>query len=69
MLQNFIAQHKGRLFWLILSILVCSLSITFIFEHPLSDSLSIVASVFALIALVFTSVLLVLDTILDICNP
>ncbi|WP_075175567.1 hypothetical protein [Acinetobacter indicus] len=69
MLQNLIAQHKGLLFWLILSILVCSLSITFIFEHPLSDSLSIVASVFALIALVFTSVLLVLDTILDICNP
>lgn len=69
MLQNFIPQHKGLLFWLILSILVCSLSITFIFEHPLSDSLSIVASVFALIALVFTSVLLVLDTILDICNP
>lgn len=67
--MNINISQKFILFWLLLIGLLASFSINIVFENQLADELSITSAVLTGIALFFTGVFLVLDTILDICNP
>ena len=62
-------NKKLFIFIAIFTVLLCSMSITFIYENNLSDGLSITVSVIAGISLFFTAVITVFEMILDICNP
>ncbi len=62
-------NKKLFIFIAIFTLLLCSMSITFIYENNLSDGLSITVSVIAGISLFFTAVITVFEMILDICNP
>ncbi|MPW42138.1 hypothetical protein A6M14_11125 [Acinetobacter sp. Ac_877] len=62
-------NKKLFIFIAIFTLLLCSMSITFIYENNLSDGLSITVSVIAGISLFFTAVITIFEMILDICNP
>lgn len=62
-------NKKLFIFIAIFTLLLCSMSITFIYENNLSDGLSITVSVIAGISLFCTAVITVFEMILDICNP
>ena len=68
MLHTF-TKPKIILFWSTCAILVGSICMTFIFESHLSDGLAISSSILAGIAMFVTAAILVLETVLAICNP
>lgn len=62
--------NKNTLAFLgIFILLACSLSVTFVFEHHLSDSVSILISILSGIALFFIAVVILFEAVVDICNP
>ena len=64
-----ILNHKAILFWLIVTLMVCSISITLLSHNTLADSLSISFTVFASFALFFTAAMWLEDRVHEICNP
>ena len=62
-------KHKIFLFWATFVMLLGSMSIVFIFENQLSDGLAISSSILAGIAMFVIATILVLETVLEICNP
>ncbi|WP_419224837.1 hypothetical protein [Acinetobacter sp. A2] len=68
MLHTF-TKPKIILFWSTFAILVGSICMTFIFESHLSHGLAISSSILAGIAMFVTAAILVLETVLAICNP
>ena len=49
--------------------LLGSICMTFIFESHISDGLAISSSILAAIAMFVIATILVLETVLEICNP
>lgn len=66
---NMILNHKAILFWLIVTLMVCSISITLLSDNTLADSLSISFTIFAGFALFFTAAMWLEDRVHEICNP
>ncbi|MCG2608106.1 hypothetical protein LZZ98_06075 [Acinetobacter sp. SM34] len=66
---NMILNHKAILFWSIVTLMVCSISITLLSDNTLADSLSISFTVFASFALFFTAAMWLEDRVHEICNP
>lgn len=66
---NTILNHKVILFWSILTMIICSITITLLSHNTLADSLSITFTIFAGFALFFTAAMWLEDTIHEICNP
>ncbi|OTG75747.1 hypothetical protein B9T26_04430 [Acinetobacter sp. ANC 4169] len=66
---NMILNHKVILFWSIVTLMVCSISITLLSHNTLADSLSISFTVFASFALFFTAAMWLEDRVHEICNP
>jgi lipopolysaccharide export LptBFGC system permease protein LptF len=64
-----ILNHKVILFWSIVTLMVCSISITLLSHNTLADSLSISFTVFASFALFFTAAMWLEDRVHEICNP
>jgi hypothetical protein len=62
-------NKKFLIFWILLISMFVSFTITIIFEAHLADELSIASGVLTGIALFFTSILILYETITDICNP
>ena len=62
-------KHKIFLFWATFAMLLGSICMTFIFESHLSDGLAISSSILAGIAMFVIATILVLKTVLEICNP
>lgn len=66
---SIILNHKVFLFWSIVIMILCSITITLSSDNTLSDSLSITFSLFAGCALFFTTVILLEEMVYEICNP
>ncbi|OTG63680.1 hypothetical protein B9T29_02940 [Acinetobacter sp. ANC 3903] len=66
---NMILNHKAILFWSIITLMVCSISITLLSDSTLADSLSISFTIFAGFALFFTAAMWLEDRVHEICNP
>jgi hypothetical protein len=66
---NTMLNNKVILFWCILTLIVCSITITLLSHNTLADSVSISFTVFAGFALFFTAAMWLEDTIREICNP
>lgn len=66
---NMILNHKAILFWSIVTLMVCSISITLLSDNTLADSLSISFTIFAGFALFFTAAMWLEDRVHEICNP
>lgn len=66
---NTMLNNKVILFWCILTLIVCSITITLLSHSTLADSVSISFTVFAGFALFFTAAMWLEDTIREICNP
>jgi O-antigen ligase len=66
---SIILNHKVFLFWSIVILILCSITITLSSDNTLSDSLSITFSLFAGCALFFTTVILLEEMVYEICNP
>jgi hypothetical protein len=62
-------NKKFLIFWILLISMLVSFTITIMFEAHLTDELSIASGVLTGIALFFTSILILYETITDICNP
>jgi hypothetical protein len=60
---------KLLLFWALLIGMLTSFSLTIIFETHFLDELSIASGILTGIALFFTGMLMLIDTIISICNP
>lgn len=69
LMLNKVLNHKVFLFWSILIMIVCSITITLSSENTLSEIVSITFSIFASFALFFTSVVLLEEMVHEICNP
>ncbi|MGX5699216.1 hypothetical protein ACWKWF_06395 [Acinetobacter kookii] len=69
MMLNTILNHKVILFWSIVTMIICSITITLLSHNTLADSLSISFTVFAGLALFFTAAMWLEDQVHDICNP
>lgn len=62
-------SRKSLIFWALFASMMLSFTITIIFETHLSDNLSVLSGILAAIALFITGMIILLDTITDICNP
>ena len=66
---NTMLNNKVILFWSIVTMIICSITITLLSHNTLADSLSISFTVFAGLALFFTAAMWLEDQVHDICNP
>lgn len=62
-------HHRGMLFWIILSVLVVSSTITLEFENIYSDGISISVNVLAGFGLFMLVIKFVVEELESICNP
>lgn len=62
-------HHRGMLFWIILSVLVVSSTITLEFENIYSDGISISVNVLAGFGLFMLMIKFVVEELESICNP
>ncbi|WP_139840885.1 hypothetical protein [Acinetobacter sp. ANC 4558] len=62
-------NRKLQMFWILLISMIISFSVTLIFEAQLTDEISIASGILTGIALFFTCIFILLETITDICNP
>ncbi|ALH94500.1 hypothetical protein [Acinetobacter equi] len=60
---------KLLLFWALFVGMLASFSLTIIFETHFLDELSIASGILTGIALFFTGMFMLIDTIISICNP
>ena len=62
-------NRKSLIFWALFVSMMLSFTITVISETHLSDNLSVASGILTGIALFITGMIILLDTITDICNP
>jgi len=68
-MRNLLEHNKVIISLSILFLLVCSISVTVIFNNDLSDHISITTSVILSISFIIIFAMIFLDFLKSVCNP